>query len=263
MAMEPVIQAEFERNYAWKRSWPRCFIAFLAALEMLLGLIIFLTEAGNILMDFWHTNIFGGIWAGIVIFIHWILLFVTACCTPTVGAARCALIWNLVALVALGNLIGFDIIFILHPDICLLTPTCSTQPQVVSLIDLLQKVPVFKYYTTHTAKKLFLEIQVVCVGIVFLMCLMYIVVYIACRMNIRTRVQDSSTIAASAPPCSGAHHEFPVAQAAPFSERHHLYPVLQAPPPPIFSGPQHEFPADKTPQLPWTVQAANAPYAPC
>jgi hypothetical protein len=28
-------------------------------------------------MDFWHTNIFGGIWASIFVFINWILIFVT------------------------------------------------------------------------------------------------------------------------------------------------------------------------------------------
>jgi hypothetical protein len=132
------------------------------------------------LMDFWHTNIFGGFWGSILIFINWILIYVTGrneiiylnetfflilvCCTTTTGASTCAFIWNIITLLGLGALIAFDIIFILNPYTCILTRTCSTQPQVISLNSLMQLIPPFKNYSSYDSKKLFLEIQVGCVG---------------------------------------------------------------------------------------------------
>lgn len=96
MTIEPAIQAQFERNLTWERSWPKCFLALLATVEIILGLVstkkstvfniisiinsfqaIIITEIFNILVDFWHTNVFGGIWASIILFVNWILIFVT------------------------------------------------------------------------------------------------------------------------------------------------------------------------------------------
>jgi hypothetical protein len=39
MAVDPPIQAEFERNLTWKRSWPRCFLGLIATIEVLMGLV--------------------------------------------------------------------------------------------------------------------------------------------------------------------------------------------------------------------------------
>lgn len=39
MTIEPAIQAKFERNLTWKRSWPRCFLALIATVEILLGIV--------------------------------------------------------------------------------------------------------------------------------------------------------------------------------------------------------------------------------
>jgi hypothetical protein len=125
-------------------------------------------------------NIFGGIWASIIVFINWILIYVTGrlskekvysndsiisvCCTTTICASTCAFIWNVITLLALGVLITFDIIFILNPYTCVLTPTCSTQPQVISINSLIQLIPSFKNYTSYDSKKFLLEIQVGCAG---------------------------------------------------------------------------------------------------
>ncbi len=86
------------------------------------------------------------------------------CCTTTIRASTCAFIWNLITLLALGVLIAFDIIFILNPYTCILTPTCSTQPEVFSLNSVMQLIPAFKDYTTYDSKEFFLKIQVSCAG---------------------------------------------------------------------------------------------------
>jgi len=39
MPVEPAIQAKFERNLIWERSWPKCFLAVLATVEILLALV--------------------------------------------------------------------------------------------------------------------------------------------------------------------------------------------------------------------------------
>jgi len=39
MPVDPPIQAKFERNLLWKRSWPRCFLAYAASTEILMGLV--------------------------------------------------------------------------------------------------------------------------------------------------------------------------------------------------------------------------------
>ncbi|CAF0851737.1 unnamed protein product [Adineta ricciae] len=203
MAVDPTIQAQFERDYIWKRSWPRCFLGLITIVEVLLGLVIFLTEVLNILMDFWHTNIFGGIWASFTILINWILLYMTVCCRTTVGASTCALFWNLITLIALGVLIAFDIIFILNPYTCLLTSTCSTQPQVISLNSIMQLIPAFHDYSSYDSKKFFLQIQVGCAGGAFLISLLYIIIYIVCRMKLNGHVRDIPKVASAPPLPSG------------------------------------------------------------
>ncbi|UJR30891.1 hypothetical protein I4U23_018401 [Adineta vaga] len=209
MVIGPTIQAEFERNLVWKRSWPRCFLGLLLVIETVIGVVIFLTEVLNILMDFWHTNIFGGIWASFAIFINWTLLCTAVCCRSTIGTATCSLIWNIITLLALGVLIAFDIIFILNPYTCLLTSTCSSQPQFINLNSLIQLIPGFQNYTSYDSKRFFLQIQVGCAGAAFLISLIYIIIYIVCKVKLRVHVQDVPT-KASAPPLPPG---YPIAQA--------------------------------------------------
>ncbi|CAF1031580.1 unnamed protein product [Rotaria sordida] len=238
MAIDPIIQAEFERNLSWKRSWPRCFLGSIASIEMFLGLIILLTEACNILMDFWHTNIFGGIWASIIIFINVIVIYATVCCITTIGSSTCAFIWNLITLLTLGILIAFDIIFILNPYTCFLTPKCSTQSQIISLNYLMQMIPTFRNYSSYDSKKLFLEIQVGCAGVACIVSFIYIIIYIVCKMKIHQRVvHDYSAPVIAHPP--------PIAPPPPPSPYyHHTYPLIHAPP------------------MPWINQTNNALYTP-
>jgi hypothetical protein len=44
MPIEPAIQANFERNIIWERSWPRCILAIIAIVELMLGLVKLLLE---------------------------------------------------------------------------------------------------------------------------------------------------------------------------------------------------------------------------
>ncbi|CAF4557341.1 unnamed protein product, partial [Rotaria sp. Silwood2] len=136
---------------------------------------------------FWHTNIFGGIWASIILLINWILIFVHVCCTTTVGESTCSFVWDWITLIALDVVIAFDIVFIVNPYTCLLTSTCSTQSQLTSINYIIQKISQFSSYTIYDSKKFLLEIQVGCTGLVFILTIIYIIIFIVCRIKFSKR----------------------------------------------------------------------------
>jgi len=55
--------------------WPTCFITFMALIELIAVVILFLTELGNVAANFWTTNVFAGGWCGLVMLIHVLFLF--------------------------------------------------------------------------------------------------------------------------------------------------------------------------------------------
>lgn len=122
------------------------------------------------------------------------------CCKPTVRASTCSFAWNFITLIALATLIVFDIIFILNPYTCILTPTCSTQSEIISLNYIVQQISQFKNYTIYDSKKLFLEIQVGCAGLAFLISIVYIIIFLICRLKLRKRsIIDNPAVAAIPP----------------------------------------------------------------
>ncbi len=60
---------------AFLRFWPKCFITFLAIMELIAVIILFLTELGNVAANFWTTNVFAGGWCGLVLLIHLLFMF--------------------------------------------------------------------------------------------------------------------------------------------------------------------------------------------
>ena len=55
-------------------AWPDCFILFLAFVEIIAVILLFLTELGNVAANFWRSNVFAGGWSGIVMLIQLLLL---------------------------------------------------------------------------------------------------------------------------------------------------------------------------------------------
>lgn len=39
MTIDPVVQTKFERNLTWERSWPKCFLALVATVEIILAIV--------------------------------------------------------------------------------------------------------------------------------------------------------------------------------------------------------------------------------
>ena len=58
----------------FREIWPKCFVIFLAIIELLATIVIILTELGNVAANFWTTNVFAGGWCGIIILIHFFCL---------------------------------------------------------------------------------------------------------------------------------------------------------------------------------------------
>jgi len=189
-------------------------------------------------------------------------------------------------------LITFDIIFILNPYTCVLTPKCSTQPQLISLNpiiqlispfknytystqptvvsfnSIMQLISPFKNYTSYDSKKFFLEIQVGCAGIKKNDSLFYMIKYlfysnigvafiislIYIFIFIARRIKITERIVQDYPAPAIAHPP-PVYPPLP---HHHEFPIANAPPPPN----HHEFPIANAPPTPWPTKVPYAPYAP-
>jgi hypothetical protein len=62
---------------AFNQSWPKCFIAFLAIIELLAALVLIATELGNVAANFWTTNVFAGGWCGLIMLIHFLAVSVS------------------------------------------------------------------------------------------------------------------------------------------------------------------------------------------
>ncbi len=137
--------------------------------------------------------------------------FVSVCCKTTIRASTYSFVWNFITLVALATLIVFDIIFILNPYTCILTPTCSTQSEIISINVVAQGFPQFKNYTIYNSKQLLLEIQVGCAGVAFLTNMIYIIVFLVCRLQLRKRTIIDNPAAAIIPQQRGLR----IAQAPP------------------------------------------------
>jgi hypothetical protein len=57
------------------QSWPKCFISFMAIIEVICVIILILTEIGNVAANFWTTNAFVGGWCGLIMLVHLVSLF--------------------------------------------------------------------------------------------------------------------------------------------------------------------------------------------
>ncbi len=117
----------------------------------------------------------------------------------------------MITLIAFGVLIAFDIIFIITPSTCILTPTCGNQSQITSLNSAIQTIPQFSNYTIYDSKRLFLEIQVGCAGGAFLISIIMVIIFLVCRLKLRKHAVQN--------------HQTPV-----FTPRRHGLRVAQAPP---------------------------------
>lgn len=280
MALDPILQAKIEKDLVWKKSWPRCFLSLMTSFEILLGVVRLFSR--NSISTFVSSGDFSnGIVQhgdGILVYecFRWILgvdrhfnqldlnvrhrsvqrtfwfstnktfdwTWLLVCCTQTIGAATCALIWNLITLLALAILIVFDVIFILNPSTCILTPTCSSQPEVFSLNFIMQLFPMFKNYTALDSKKFFLTIQVGCAGKniwrfsfdnfelflrflggAFVISALYILIYIICRSRIKNLVVQETRIP-SAP--NFPAQQFPYAPDVAITRPEPIYPELAA-----------------------------------
>lgn len=67
----------------------------------------------------------------------------------------------------------------------------------------------FNSYTIYDSKKLFLEIQVGCAGLAFVLSIVYIIIFLVCRLKLRKRIIKDNPAAVIAP----RKHGLRIAQA--------------------------------------------------
>ena len=86
----------------------------------------------------------------------------------------------------------FDTIFVMNPSTCILTLTCSSQPEVISLNFLMRRVPQFSNYTNYDSKTFFLRIQLICAIVVFILTLTYILIFLRCHAKLHHRLRKEN-----------------------------------------------------------------------
>jgi len=182
---------------AFNQSWPKCFLIFLAIIELLAALVLIATELGNVAANFWTTNVFAGGWCGLVMLIHFLAVSVSACCSPGPSAAFRAVIITIIALLASAALISFDAVFIAQPSTCILTSSCASNSVSTTIFSynfqqafftLFNNLSPFRTYTQTQAKFLFQTIQLGVGCLCFVLCLIYLIVYYVTKSKASKRV---------------------------------------------------------------------------
>jgi hypothetical protein len=100
---------------------------------------------------------------------------ISVACTSKICCFKYYIVADILTLVGLGALIGFDIYFLIYPYACLLTSTCTSNPAVTSF-RFMQALPAFTSYTAYNSKQLFFYIQIGCAGLCFLIILIHLIV---------------------------------------------------------------------------------------
>jgi len=171
---------------AFLQVWPKCFVIFMGIIEMLATIVLLLTELGNVGTNFWTTNVFAGGWCGLIMFIHFIALFVACCCAPGPPAAFRAVVITIIALIACAALISFDAYFIAQPSTCILTSSCTTNAVSTTIFSynfqtsfstVWNSLGPFKSYTTSQSKFLFQTIQLGVGCLCFVLCIIFLIIY--------------------------------------------------------------------------------------
>ncbi|CAF4115611.1 unnamed protein product [Rotaria magnacalcarata] len=193
-----------------ERPFSRWWLVIIVIIQMMMAFVIILTEIGNILVDFWFTNVFAGLWTGLFIFASALSICCGVnCCKTSEMGPKCAAWLNGLSLVPLSLLIAFDIAFLVNPYMCILTPACASQTPLTSY-QFMQNLPAFSNYTSYNSKKLFRLIQISCAGLAFILCIIYIVSYRIILKRIQLENTTTTGPVVSAVPTQGSTQRPPV-----------------------------------------------------
>ncbi|CAF2502315.1 unnamed protein product [Rotaria sp. Silwood2] len=247
--------------------WPKCFVIFMAIIELIAVLILFITEFGNVGVNFWTTNVFAGGWCGLIMLIHVILLFATGCGSPKPLPAFRAVIVTVIAILACITLIGFDAYFIAQPTTCLLTSSCTTNAASNATFSynfrqwfftLMNNWGPFKTDTESQAKLFVHAMQLGIGGLCFLLCIIYFIIYYVCANKSKVQVEPVSQSQQPqtyyAPPQQLQAYYAPPQQSyyAPSQQSFYGPPPQQYPQPPAPAYRRNPYVRQAVPgQIPW------------
>ncbi|CAF4049782.1 unnamed protein product [Rotaria magnacalcarata] len=96
-------------------------------------------------------------------------------CSKNICGDTYSIISGVLSLLSLGTLIGFDIVFIINPYTCILTPTCTSRVSLTSF-GFVQALSPFTNYSSYDSKRLFFYIQIACGASAFLLSLIQLLI---------------------------------------------------------------------------------------
>ncbi|CAF0802982.1 unnamed protein product [Adineta steineri] len=229
--------------------WPRCFITFIAILELLAVIMFFLTELCSVAANFWTTNVFAGGWCGLIALIHVIALFVTGLCLPGPASAFRAALITMLLFIACAALISFDIVFLIRPTTCILTPSCADNAVSTTIFSYNFRKSFFQTfnswgpftsYSESQVKLLCEAIQLGLAGLCIIIGVIYLVIYFECLRKIKKHHQVGPNVPGNnntplGPPITPAQIYMSRPPPHPSQQAYMVppQPAYYAPPPPV------------------------------
>lgn len=185
----------------------RCLSILIGLIFLCISVVFAVTEAGNMFLHFWYTNVFAGYWTSAILFHYTITIFINSMdwknkflfvwystflyldCGSVRHLKKYAIFSSILLILSLGVLIGFDILFIIRPETCLLTSSCTEQAVFLSP-EFIFDISIFAEYNQQELKQLIFFIQLGCAGFCLFTCIIYSVKE-CCSMKTGTQVDGT------------------------------------------------------------------------
>ncbi|CAF1403184.1 unnamed protein product [Adineta ricciae] len=145
---------------------------------LFMSVVFAVTEVGNMFLHFWYTNVFAGCWTSVILFHYTITVFINNCGSMR-RLKKYAIFSSILLILSLAALIGFDILFIVRPETCLLTSNCTEQAVFLSP-EFIFDISILAEYNQQELKQLIFFIQLGCAAFCLCACIIYLMKECCC-----------------------------------------------------------------------------------
>lgn len=205
-------------NNAFFNNWQKNVVIIIGILLVITVVFFILTDLGNVASNFWLTNVFVGTWCGLLVMIDAMALliigkffvlhqtrndptsFSSGCCLRGPKAAFNVAIITSITLVACALAISFNGVFLAQPSTCIMTPSCTNNSVSTTLFSynmsqnfftVFTGLNGFRNYTLSQSKYLFQTVQISFSCLDFVLCLVYLTLYLIQRKKTSQQVTAS------------------------------------------------------------------------
>ncbi|CAF1363421.1 unnamed protein product [Adineta steineri] len=170
----------------WRKKFPAIISGIFSFIQFVLMVIIIGCEVGSMLIDIVTATIYVGLWASLFFMIAWISQATSSCCCRNRGCATYTLIAQCISLFFAMCIIGFDAYYIISPTTCFFSSyICSSSAPARGLF--------YSNENFNNIKIPLIKGQLAAGCLMFIICLVYIVIYIITSIRVH-RAKQPRTI---------------------------------------------------------------------